>query len=568
MSEHEDERELEDPGYDPGPESYEDVAPIPRLRLVRKDNKPTIPSGTDLARQVDQAIAALRGNEELFVHGGALTRVILSDGTDVGPVKRDAGAPVMRRAEVPFVRECLSRDAVFTTWKTKGRGENKQTVEVETHAPGWIAAHVVLRGTWPGYKPLVGVVTAPTMRRDGSVLQVPGYDIASGLLYKPNASYAAVDDAPRVSDAISARDRLLDVIVDFPLSDKGRAGWLSLLFTFAARELVEGSVPLFAVDAHTAASGKGLFVRSAHLIAFGSDIPHMSMPPDDEEFRKQITTTLLAGDRAILFDNVTQPIGGDSLEALITAPIWKARLLGKNEDSGSIVPRIVAAATGNGLQLIGDMGRRTLMSRLDSPHENPEERADYARKERAGEDRFLAWIRANRTGLVVDALTCLRAWHVHGRGGAAREWGSFNGWTSTIASAVQWLGLPDPSEARATRDATIDPVLQALDIIYSALERLTKKRDLLQPDEPRGLTAGDLVRAAFAAGSGEDELAEAIDALVPSRGDAATKARVLGRKLKAGRIIQGQKLVAVSERSRAVRYHLAPVAGEREERGE
>ena len=29
--------------------------PLPRLRLVRKDDKPTIPSGTDIARQADQA---------------------------------------------------------------------------------------------------------------------------------------------------------------------------------------------------------------------------------------------------------------------------------------------------------------------------------------------------------------------------------------------------------------------------------------------------------------------------------------------------------------------------------
>lgn len=557
------------------PPGWDDDPDAPDLEPDR-DERPKIPTGTDLARQVDQAIGALCSDPDLFVRAGALTRVIATDGTEAGPIRREPGSPVMRRAEVAHVRERLSLHAIFTAMKTTGRGEKKQTVETEIQPPSWIAAHVLGRGTWPAYRPLVGIVTSPTMRLDGSVVQVPGYDDVSGLLFVPTATYATVPDAPTGADAIAARDRLLDVIIDFPLDEPGRAGWLALLFTLVARELVQGSVPLFAVDAHTAASGKGLLVRVPHIIAFGADVPHMSLPPDDEEFRKQITTTLLAGDRAILFDNVTIPIGGDSLEALITAPIWKARMLGKNEDSGEIVPRLVMAATGNGIQLLGDMGRRSLRLRLDSPHENPEERSDYTYPDRAGEDKLLAWVRQHRAGLVVDALTCLRAWHVDGRRGEARSWGSFNGWTSTIASAVAWLDLPDPSDLRATSDTTLDPGLRALDVIYCALERLTKQRDILHPKEPQGLTAGDLVRAAFpqhgGAATGEDELAEAIDALVPSRADASTKARVLGRKLKVGRTIEGRRLVADPLRSRAVRYRIEPqpkpAGGERGARDE
>jgi len=440
--------------------------------------KPLIPGGTDLARQVDDAVAALREDTELFVRGGALTRVVASDGTEGGRVVRELGAPVLRRADVPFVRERLSLGAVFTAMRPVGRGESKEWCEVEVPPPAWIAQHVIGRGTWPGYRRLTSTVTSPTMRRDGSILQVEGFDVESGLLYAPKATYARVPDEPTIHDAHAALARLLDVIVDFPLDALGRSGWLALLFTFVARELVDGSVPMFAFDAHTAASGKGLAVRTPHIVAFGSDIPHMSMPPDDAEFRKQITTSLLAGDRAILLDNVTMPIGGDSIEALITAPVWKTRLLGTNEDSGSLIPRIIAIATGNGIQLVGDMGRRTLRIRLDSPHENPEARNDYSYATRAGEDRFLAWVRAHRAELVVDALTCLRAWHVSGRGGTTRAWGSFGAWVSTVARAVQWLGLPDPSEGRGTKDVALDPALCALEIIYGALDRLTQKRGI------------------------------------------------------------------------------------------
>lgn len=507
-------------------------------------------SRADIAGVVDESIAALAPDPEVFVRGGALTRIIPSDGTDAGLLKREPGAPVMRRGRREWVTERLSVDAVFLKKTTKGRGANKEEVILATAPPQWIAAHVLERASYPEYKNLNGVVTAPTMRRDASVLQVPGWDLASGLVYMPRTTYRAVPQEPSVTEAVAARDRLLDVIVDFPLKELGRAGWLAMLFSFCARDLVDGPVPLFAINAPTAGTGKTLFVRAPHLIAFGTDVTVMSMPPDEEELRKQITTTLLAGDPVVLLDNVTQPIGGDSLEAVITAPKWKARLLGTNEDSGTLDVRIVWAVTGNGLSLVGDMGRRTLLIDLESRHEKPEERTDYSHAERAGEERFLAWLRARRADLVVDALTCLRAWHVHGRQGQTREWGSFTSWASTIGRAVTWLGLPDPTLARGTEDSTLDAARAALAVIFDAIGRL---------GNTRGVTAGDLVKVAFPSRheppNGEDDLAEAIAALTPNaKGDGPTRARLLGRRLKAGRIINGRKLIATPSAARSVRY--------------
>lgn len=505
---------------------------------------------TNLPLVVDQAIDALRPDPEVFVRGGALTRIIESDGTDPGPMMRERGAPVMQRPIPQWITERLSVDARWLKKSTRGRGDKKEEIVVASAPPAWVATHVLTRGTWPSFKPLDGIITSPTIRRDGSVLQTPGYDPKSGLVYLPRASYSPVPDEPKIRDAIAARDRLLDVVVDFPMTDLGRAAWLALLLTLVARALVSGSVPMFVVNAPAAGSGKGLTVRSAHIIAFGTDVAHMSMPPDDDELRKQVTTTLLAGDPAVLLDNITAPLGGDSLETIITAPIWKVRVLGKTEDSGTLEVRVVWMATGNGVQLGGDMGRRTLFIHLESQHEKPEERTDYTHEDRAGEERFLAWVRANRAGLVVDALTCLRAWHVHGRGGEVREWGSFSSWAGTIARAVQWLGLPDPTLARATQDTSLDTGRNALAVVYDAIRRL---------GADRGVTAGDLVKAAFPPRgeppNGEDDLAEAIAALTPNaKAESAVRARLLGRKLKAGLIIDGHKLIATPGAARAVRY--------------
>lgn len=529
---------------------------VSSLHDTDEDRRPEIWPTAEIATTVTEAVEALRADPEIFVRGGALTRVIACDGTDPGAVERDVGAPVMRRAVSPWITERLSLHARFMKMKSQGRGEAKEEVPVQMSPPGWIAAHVLARETWPGYRRLSGVVTSPTMRRDGSVVQEPGYDAASGLLYLPRCAYRRVPLSPTPADAAAARDRLLEIIDDFPMEDLARAGWLALLFTLCARELVEGGTPLFAVDAPTPGSGKGLAVRTTHVTAFGHDIAHMSLPPTDEELRKQITTTLLGGDPAVLLDNVGVQLGGDSLEAIITAPLWKVRLLGKNEDSGALVPRLVWIAAGNGLEFVGDMGRRTLRIRIDTRHESPEERDDYKHPERGGEDKLLAWVRENRADLVVDALTVLRAWHVAGRPGDVRRWGSFESWASTIAKCVQWLGLPDPTLGRATQDAALDPVRQALGVVYAAIGRLGTKE--------RGVTSGDLVRLAFPPPreppNGEDDLAEAIASLTTSsRGDVSVRARLLGRKLKVGRIIDGRRLASAPGAARAVRYWVVPV---------
>ena len=527
------------------------------VREAPNHELPEICPGVEMAPTVTESIEALRADPEVYVRGGWLTRVIESDGTDPGP-KREVGAPIMRRAVHQWITERLSMRARYMKPKTERRGKDAAEVFVQTLPPAWIAAHVLARQTWPNFRGLSGVVTSPTMRRDGSILQDPGYDRASELLYLPRGTYGRIAGNPSREDAVVARDRLLNVVDDFPLSDLGSAGWLSLLFTLCARDLVDGPTPLFAIDAAVPGAGKGLLARITHLIAYGVDIAHMSLPPNDEEMRKQLTTTLLSGDPAVLLDNVGVPIGGDSLESLITAPLWKVRLLGKMEDSGAIAVRVVVIAAGNGLEFVGDMGRRTLRIRLDTQHESPEERDDYKHADRAGEDKLLAWVREHRAELAADVLTILRAWHVEGRGGTVKRWGSFESWASTIAAAVEWVGLPDPTLARATQDAALDPQRQALAIVYEAIRRF---------GADRGVSAGDLVRIAFppqhSPSSGEDELAEAIGALTPnSRGDAPTRARLLGRKLKAGRIIDGHKLSAATGAARSVRYSVAPVGRE------
>jgi len=62
------------------------------------------------------------------------------------------------------------------------------------------------------------VVTAPTLRQDGSVLDRPGYDTPTGLIYEPACAYPAVPESPSNADVAEAYRALLAPFREFPLS--------------------------------------------------------------------------------------------------------------------------------------------------------------------------------------------------------------------------------------------------------------------------------------------------------------------------------------------------------------
>lgn len=117
------------------------------------------------------------------------------------------------------------------------------------------------------------IVRHPILRADGSILQAEGYDGATGLYLDMGGEPLALDvpERPAAADVKRAVDALSEVLADFPFVDGGhRANALALFLTVPLRELIDGPVPLFAIDAPEAGSGKGLLMRTACVLARGS----------------------------------------------------------------------------------------------------------------------------------------------------------------------------------------------------------------------------------------------------------------------------------------------------------
>jgi putative DNA primase/helicase len=306
---------------------------------------------------------------------------------------------------------------------------------------------------------LSGVVNTPTMGANGSILDAPGYDDETGLVYDPmGVEFPPIPDRPTRADAVRSLATLNEIIKDFPfISEQHRSVAFSAILTAPMRRSLP-TAPLHGFDAPAPGSGKSKLVDIVSVIATGHEAPVSGQGADDEELEKRLVAHLLSGDPIIAIDNCTRPLSGDFLNRILTQQSAKPRILGKSE-APTLLTNSLVAATGNNLKIKGDLTRRTIMCRLNPNVERPELRIF---------DRDpVAFAKANRPALVVAVLTILRAHHVAGSPGKPAPLGSFEVWSNLIRGALIWLGCADPVETMSEiREA--DPVIGNLRMVMSA----------------------------------------------------------------------------------------------------
>ncbi len=413
-----------------------------------------------VAEQVVEALGKLDSNESCMVYqrGGLLVAAVESEDKDLTP-----GTLRVMQLPTAIVRERIGQACELVKVKLV----EDRTELIRFVPPKWLVDSIAQRGYYAGkIQPLAGIIQAPTIRADGSILQEPGYDLETGLIYRPLADFAKVPDRPSKQDAIEAAGCLLKIVSDFPfVGAADMVVWLCLVLSMIARHCVDGCVPLFAVTANIRGSGKSLLVDAASLISFGRPAARRAFPTDDNELRKTITTAAIEATPTVLFDNLDVELRGAALDAAVTSRTWQDRILGQSRSTGELSLRTVWTATGNNLVFGSDIARRVLPIRLASQLENPEERTGFQHAD------LLEFVADNRPRFAVAALTILRAYFVAGcpeqSGGV---FGSFESWTRLIRGSLVWLGLADPLETRETAKASDGSAELLKLIVYGLLE--------------------------------------------------------------------------------------------------
>ena len=298
------------------------------------------------------------------------------------------------------------------------------------------AAYLQRTGQWQ-LRHLAGITNAPTLRPDGSILDQPGYDTATGILYSPcDAAYAPVPQDPTRAEAECALADLKALIREFQFVDEpSRSVALSGLLTAPIRRSLP-TAPLHAYSAPVMGSGKSKLVDLASMVATGHEAPVIAQGKTEEEMEKRLGAALIAGDTVVSFDNCEAPLGGELLCQALTQAALSIRILGRSVNV--TVPNNAAFyATGNNLAVAGDMCRRAIVCSLDPKMERPETR------EFEGEDP-VETLRRRRPDYVRAVLVILRAFHIAGRPQQATPLGSFEGWSRWVRDGLIWLGEADP----------------------------------------------------------------------------------------------------------------------------
>jgi hypothetical protein len=406
-----------------------------------------------LATQAETALIA--AGAEIFQRGSVLARPARTElpASD----NRKTLAAVFSVLNRPRMVDELSKVAIFerakdNCWVAADPPEKVADILLSRHG-GWRLRHAR------------GIINAPTLRSDGSLITQPGLDEATGyyLALASDFHLPPVSERPARSEAEAALKLLEGLLEEFPFLDDGgvsRSVALSALMTPIARSAMPVA-PMHGVSAPGIGTGKSYLVNLAAVIATGYDCPVAFFGTSVEELEKKLNGLLLAGVPIISIDNVQRQLHNELLCQACERPLLSLRKLGKS-DNFMTQNGACMYATGNNLLLAGDMIRRVLLSTMDAGVERPEQRKFKGDP--------VAAVHANRGLYIATVLTIIRAYLAAGRPKEQTPLGSYAEWCKFVREPLIWLGKADPAKSQETvREA--DPVLGALTDVMQGWER-------------------------------------------------------------------------------------------------
>ena len=488
-------------------------------------NRPQIRiAGGAIAEEVDQAEQALiAAGLPYFQVGGRIVRTGES-------LAQTAGQAVGSYTRIFDVSEAELVET-FTTvadWiKPTKSGDSK------VNCPPLIAdTYMARKGKWR-LPLLVGLTDVPTIRRDGSMLEDPGYDESTGLLFKPSGTVVPhIPSSPSKADAVAALAKLKAPLSGFPfVSEADCSVALSALLTSVCRTALS-SAPLHAISAPTAGSGKSTIIDGASILKTGRVAATIAQGKTAEEFEKRLGSMLLEGAGFIAIDNCERQLGGEFLCQALTQSTLKVRPLGKSSVV-EVPTTALITATGNNLTVVGDMSRRTLLCQLDPGVERPELR-------KFSFDPVTVFLQ-HRGELVAAALTILRAYHMAGRPFQVYPLGSFVDWSNLVRSALLWLNCADPCDTmEKVRKA--DPQMALIEQVMAQWKKVIGQNKVTTGD--LNAKAEEMEDAPIGSNTKKHKNTEFREALLAVAGEGS---RINGRRLghwlskHQGRVVGGHK---------------------------
>ena len=391
---------------------------------------------TELGRS---QLSGIFRRDDLLVHTPRIGEEGYRPPADLGLI--DAGPAQVRPITTIGIKSLI--ETRYRCWRTTTVREGQESIEVEVAAlfpqqSAQSACEAARLGEYaPNLKTLHGVTHTPMMRPDGTILDVPGYDAATGFLYLPDPDLIVppIPDRPTSDEIKAAVDLILQPVAEFPfVSEDDRATYLGLEFTPALRPVLPGPYQMGVITATNPGSGKTLLAKMITILHGGAQ--RGELPRDADELRKSITAALMDTTAPVItFDNLTGVIRSSVLESLLTAKYWTDRWLGQNRSVTAANDRLWLA-TGNNAAFGGDLARRIATVALNPPEANHHLRTDFTIK------NLEAWMWEQRGRHLAAILTIARGWVVAGRPIVAVRSDDYAPWVGGLRGMLGWAGFP------------------------------------------------------------------------------------------------------------------------------
>ena len=386
-------RELKEPGYK---DRIHKALNLTGLPVIVVNNRQLRDVTAEVLVALYETNAAKPG---IFTRGGSLVRV-----------SKDAkGNPYIEPLSESALRGIITRSANFITVTRNAKGEVSET---QVSPPLGVVRDIISLSRWE-FPHLLTISEVPVIRPDGSILAQPGYDVATGLYYHPSSDLImpTIADTPTENDVKAATALIKEVICDFPFdSEASGANAIAAMLTPIIRPIIDGLAPLAVFDKPQPGTGASLLADVIAFIATGQTAGMLGGQRKEEEWRKSITTMLLNGRSVICIDNMDGVLESTSLATVLTARVWRDRMLGRNEEV--LLPNMSTwIANGNNICLAGDLARRSYRARLDAKLAQPWLRKPSEFKH----PELLKWVQEQRGDIIAAMLTVGRSWVVAGK---------------------------------------------------------------------------------------------------------------------------------------------------------
>ena len=351
-----------------------------------------------ITKIVNEAEAALlKSGLPIFERAGVLVYPVIS--TLPASHDRKTDMVLLKRLTVDNIVYLLNQDVARFV---KHDGRKREWADI--NPPREAASILISKGQW-SFPNVAGVITVPTLRPDGSLLDQPGYDEATQLYFTPDRwlDMPAIKAAPSRDDALAALAFLDGLLDEFPfVTPLDRSVALAALMAPVLRGAFEvGPFDLF--RAPRMGSGKSYLMEIMSTILSGQPCPVLTYANSKEEMKKQLGSLILEGATIISLDNCEEDIGGELLCQIATEQVVRIRILGQSQ-TPACRWRGTIGGNGNNVGIRSDMARRTLIVNLDTGLERPEQKRFKANPVRQASE--------NRGLYMAAILTIARAWRV------------------------------------------------------------------------------------------------------------------------------------------------------------